>query len=812
MIFFKTVKSGVRHLLSQKLNSTVHITGLALGITVCLLISLFIKYELSFDTDHPYSSRTFRVNEIWTDNGERNVEYSTQLPLAEELRRTVSGLDHVAFAQPVFNAVIDIKPDKRFQQTYILFTDPVFLDVFSVDVIKGKGHETLRTPYHALISESTAKKFFGSEDPVGKTFTFRSRFEITVGGVFRDIPSNTHLPANILLSYVPDEGYLTVEPNAWNYTSGNQTYVVLPEGYDKNILLSNLKKIADVKINSNPEVPKFVRTDYELIPLTEIHFDLESGSLWIAAFHESWLWFFGAVALSVLLLACINFVNLSAAQSLTRAKEVGVRKSIGAGKGNLLLQFLGEAWILAAIAGVIAVGATELSLPFMNDLLETKIEFEFLNSADLFLPIVGGIFLVGLMAGIYPAWIIAKFSPAVSLRSGFNFHGNSSSGFVKRALIVIQFTISAGMLIALVLISQQVDFIRSMNLGFNKQNMIIAKLGGRGESAVFSHELEKIADIEGWSYSTSSASAERHWGTLISKTNGSDPDRQGVTTILGDENYAKLYGFRLLAGRSPIASDTNFISSKVPEDQMVMKALVNEKLLDALDLGTPDEAIGKHFWFGMGNGDIEVIGVVADFNTRSVHEPVKPTIIGQERSTYSYVNIRLRAGSDMASSITAIEAAWRVAYPEGVFSSNFLDDQIDNFYKAETRINTLFKVFTGMAMLISCLGLWGLITFTAQQKLKEISIRKVLGARASSIVILLSRDFIVMVLGALIIASPLVYYGVSQWLSGFAFRIPIGWSAFATAGIVSLGLAFVTVGVQALKAWFMNPASILKSE
>ncbi|HMJ68793.1 MAG TPA: FtsX-like permease family protein [Cyclobacteriaceae bacterium] len=812
MVFLRTLKSGLRHLLSQKLNSLVHVAGLSLGMTVCLLIGLFIRFETSFDSYHPHASRTYRINQAWTDNGDVNDHYSTPIPLAEVLRKDVSGLEYVAFGQPAWNTIIDL-PGKRLQQENILITDPTFLDVFSADVVKGDGHQTLRTPYHALLTESTAKKFFGTEDPIGKTFRFKSKYDITVGGIIRDLPANTHLPATMLLSYVADEDYLGAGPDAWTYTAGNATFVVLPDGYDQSLLLAQLKKIADARINSNPEVPKFVRTDFVLLPLADIHFDAKSqGSAWVPAFSSTWLWFFGAIGIAVLTLACINFVNLSTAQALTRAREVGVRKSIGADRTNLLLQFLGESWMLAGVSSIIAIGAVEFSLPYMNTLLETGIKFELTGSPELMLSLAGAVVIIGLLAGIYPAWVITKFNPAMSLRSGFNVQGESGGSWLKRSLIVTQFTISAGLLIALVLISQQVDFVRTMSLGFNKDNMLIIQTGDRGTSATFDHELEKIPAVDKWSYSTSSASAEGHWGTIMSKTNGNDPARQPVTSIYADENYCELYGFKLIAGDYPVASDTNLISDRLPDDQKLMKAVVNEKLIDALDLGTPDEAVGKHFWFGMGNGDVEITGVVGNFNTLSAREAIKPTIIGQLPPVYRYANIRIQKGADVPSMIASIEKAWKMAYPDGVFAYNFLDQQIDNFYKAEDRIYTLFKVFSGLAMLISCLGLWGLITFAAQRRMKEIGIRKVLGATATSLMVLLSRDFFFMVLASLVIATPLVYYGISQWLNDFAFKISIGWQAFAVAGVTSLVLALMTVGIQALRATFTNPASILKSE
>lgn len=779
--------------------------------TVCLLIALFIRFETSFDNYHPNASRIFRINQVMTDNGERHARFATPLPLPEVLRKEVSGLDQIAFAQPAWNVIIDL-PDRRFQQNNVMFTDAAFLDVFAVELVKGKGHETLRTPYQALLTESTAKKFFGTEDPIGKTFRFKSRYDITVGGVIRDLPANTHLSATVLLSFVPDQRFLGVGPDAWEYTTGNATFVVLPEAYDQNILPARLKKIADERMNANSD-RQGVRKDFELIALKDIHFDAASqGSEWVPPFNVTWLWFFGAIGIAVLTLACINFVNLSTAQALTRAREVGVRKSIGAGRANLLLQFLGESWMLAGVSGIIAVGATELTLPYMNTMLEKGIRFDLLSSPELFISLMSGILIVGMMAGLYPAWIITRLNPAVSLRSGFNVQGEAGSSWLKRSLVVVQFTISAGLLITLAIISQQVAFIRNMNLGFNKDNMVITPNSRGGDAQVYANELAKIPGVSGWSFSTSTASASMHWGTDMSNTDANDPGRQPVTSIFADVNYGPLYGFKLLAGNYPVYADTSLISDSVPDDRKLMRAVVNEKLVDALQLGTPEEAVGKHFWFGMGNGDIEITGVVGNFNTVSAHEAIQPTLIGQLPGNYNYTNIRLEPGADVSASVAAIEAAWKKAYPDGVFNYSFLDQQIANFYNAETRIYNLFKIFAGLAMLISCLGLWGLITFTAQRRMKEIGIRKVLGATASSLIVLLSREFLFMVVAALMIASPLVYMGISQWLNGFAFKIPIGWQAFVLAGVVSFSLALLTVGIQALRATFTNPASILKSE
>lgn len=813
MIFLRTLKSGLRHLLSQKLNSAVHIAGLSLGMTVCLLIGMFIRFQTSFDTYHPNADRTYTINMAWTEAGNRQVNYSTPLPLFDALRQHSSGLEHIAFAHPMDRNLIDIAPDKRFEQEYVMISDPAFFDVFKVEVVKGKGRETLGAPYQALITESTARKFFGDEDPIGKTFRYRSRYDYTVGGVIQDMPANTHLPATMILSFVAENAMFNGDLTMWMNTSGTTTYFVAPEGYGLSTLQAQLDRFCEEHINNDPNLPKFVKASFEIAPMLDIHFAAETGgSCWVPAFNTVWLWFFGSIGAAVLVLACINFINLSTAQALTRAKEVGVRKSIGAGRSNLLMQFLGESWILAAVAGVIAVGATELSLPFVNTLLETGIQSEFTTSPIILITLITGILLVGLMAGIYPAWIITRFSAATSLRSGFNTQGDRGSSWLRRSLVVIQFTVSAGLLIALALISQQVEFIRSKDLGFDRDNILVVKMGKRGESPVFANELEKIPGIESWSFCSAGPTSEDHWGTQMSATNRDDPNRKSVTLILADEAYAKLYNLDLLAGRYHIPSDTNFISDRLPADQMVMKAVVNETVIHELGISTPEEAIGRHFWFGMGNGDIEIVGVVGDFNTRSLHEAMRPAIIGQLPAAYNHVSVKFTKGSNIPQTIASIEAAWKLSYPNGVFAFNFLNDQIDQFYKSEARIFDLFKIFSGLAMLISCLGLWGLITLTAQKRMKEIGIRKVLGATAPSLMVLLSKDFVYMVLAALVIAGPLVHYGITQWLNAFAFKVPIGWQAFALAGLASLGLALITVGFQALRAAFTNPASILKSE
>jgi putative ABC transport system permease protein len=808
MMAINTFRIALRHLRKQKLNTALHITGLTLGMSVCLLIALFIQYELSFDTFHKKADRTYRVNSVWTNSGRKDFHFSTPVPMADALRRNVPGLDGVALAHPQAPEIIEINPEKKFLQSDIMLTTPELADIFTFEAIRGDVKKSLAKPYTAVITESTAKKFFGNDDPVGKTFRYKNQFEITVGCLIRDLPGNTHLPASMLLSYIPDPRFFGTDVDNWNFVMGTSTFVVVPPGYDMDLLQTALNGFADKHINSSQWLPKDLRAAFDLQPLKNVHFQQEygGGGQTVKAINTRWLWFFGSIGLAVLIIACINFMNLSTAQALTRAREVGVRKAIGAQKGQLLAQFIIEAWILAAVSGVLALIITGTSLPSINTLIGKKIPFSIMESPTMALWVVAGVVVVGILAGFYPAWIITKFNPVNTLKSGLPATGVYGSTWMRKSLMVVQFSISTGLLISVLLISEQLDFLRNKDLGFDKENILNVRVQNPGQS-LFANELAKLPQVKDLSFATATPSNEGHWSTIMSLTNGDDPNRKDVTLIMGDDHFCTLYDLDLLAGRFLLASDTNQVANAP-----VMKAVVNETLVRALAFKSNDDALAKKFWIGMDGGDVEIVGVVKDFNTGSLHQVVQPALITQNPDVYGQVGIRIVANADYASTIAAIESAWKKIYPDGVFEYKFLDEQIDAFYKEETRLHQLFRIFSGLAMLISCLGLWGLSVFTAQQRTKEIGIRKVLGASVNTIVVLLSKDFFVMAVIALVVSSPVAWYFMNDWLTGFAFRIDIGWHVFAVAGILCTGIALLTISSNALKAALANPAESLRTE
>lgn len=800
----------LRHLSRQKLNTALHIIGLTLGLSVCLVIGLFLRYELSFDNYHNNADRIYRVNSVWIENENTNYHYSTPMPLAEALRNEVTGLEKVTRAHPVSNAIIEANHNK-FLQNNILIIDPEFAEIFKLEPVKGDLRKALSKPYQAVLTEATAKKFFGTEEAVGKSFRFKNEFDIEVAAVVHDLPSNTHLPATLFLSYVPNQSFLGQQVDAWTFVSGTSTFILVPEGTTPDFS-KQLRKIADTHINSIPDMPPFFKSDFDLQPLSAVHFDARygGGGNWVQAVNTSWLWFFAGIGLMVLILACINFVNLSTAQALTRAKETGIRKSVGAAKGHLVFLFLSEAWTLVATSAILAIAIAQLSLPFINTLLEKGIALQLLDSPGVLMTLAAGVFVVGLLAGLYPAFVISRFNPIASLKGTFRT-GDYGSSWLRKALVVSQFTISAGLLIVVILIAQQVNYLRSRNLGFNKENIILTELRGAQKVPAFTAELSRIPQVKDFTFQTGAPSPES-WATVMTKTNENDPNRKDLTLLFGDEHYCTLYGFKLLSGRFPIASDTNSVSGQIPEAEQVAKVVVNEELVRALDLKSNEDALGKNFWMGMGPGKAEIVGVVANFNTNSLHSAIRPTVISSRPNVYGQAGIKIEANTSLPEALDAIKAAWEKVYPDGVFEFKFLDQEIDAMYKQEARLYTLFKVFAGLAMLISCLGLWGLATYSAQQRTKEIGIRKVLGASVNAMVVLLSREFIVMVAIALAISAPVAYYGMNNWLQTFAFRISIGWQVFIIAGVASLLIALLTVSFQAIKAARSNPVESLRNE
>lgn len=802
----------LRRLWRQKLHTFSHLLGLTLGISVCLLIGLFLHHELSFDTYHEKADRIYRVNQIWEEaSGEKDLDYSTPAPLATALREEVPSLEQVVTVFPQSETMIEVSPNKRYMQEGMLLTEASFLDVFKVEVLEGNAYEALRQPDQTLLTLSTARKFFGDENPIGKTLKMDGDRMLTVTGIIKDFPSNTHLPASMLASYVPSKEYLGFNPNSWMMTFGASTYVVLEKGADIASLEAPINAIYDK--NFNDKYSEFGTSNGSLQALSDIHFETQynSGGKWVKATNPKWLWFFGIIGLIVLALACINFINLSTAQSLSRAKEVGVRKAIGAAKRQLILQFLNEAALLIFCSTLLALTITFFVLPSINTLLDKSIDFAVLFSPIGIIVLLVFMLLTSLLTGLYPAWLIAKFQPALSLKTARDA-GDGRTSFFRKFLITTQFAVSGAMLIALLFVAQQMKFFYQKNLGFDKENIVTFEVPDSEKINVLSNELRQVKGVKSLSFNSSVPSALSRSGTVMHKEDYMAEDSEDVSLIFGDAQYSEVFDLQLKAGRYYKDADTTAISEQLADDQLFPKVLVNEQLLEAMNFGTPEQALGERFKIGWNDWQPEIVGVVENFVTSSLHESIKPSIIFQVPDFLDQVSIKLYANTDLPTTLNDIRMIWEQNFPDQIYDYQFLDEQIEAYYESESLLFSFFKLFATLAMLISCIGLWGLATHAAIQRNKEIGIRKVLGASVTNVVTLLAKDFVKLVIIALLIAIPITWYLVQQWLQNFAYAIEIQWWVFALASLIAIGIALLTVSFQSLRAALANPVKSLRSE
>jgi len=788
----------------QKANTALHIIGLTLGLSVCLLTGLYLRYELTFDAQ--YQNRIYRINSIWTEGNNKSMQYATPIPLAEAMRTELAGEIKVAIARPEFESIVALNSQKLFKQNRVMIVEPEFIDIFNVEVIRGRS---FNGPYQAMLTESTARKFYGDEDPIGKTFRYRNEFNITVSGIIQDFAPNTSLPASMVLSFASNAKFLNngdewrFGSTVWASSISACTFVALAEKDDPAVMEARLNELADKYINIGKK-NNINGCEFKLQPLRDIHFDPNGfgGGPWVNATDTSWLWFIGTIGILVLLLACINFLNLSTAQTIRRTREVGVRKCVGAGRSQLIFQFLSEAWILAGISAILSIVIAKTAVQPMNQLLEKGISFHLLQSLWLILFLVVGVSLTGLLAGLYPAWIISRVNATAALKGHSTMTGQSGL-WVRKTLVTTQFAISASLLITVLLITRQVEFMRSQNPGFEKDNIVLIEIDSSNNTKSFAQAVRQLPQVKGISFSKEPPINDDHWWNSITKDKSELLESTAV--IFSDDEFYSLYGLRLLSGRIP-KSVERVQGAESPSNR---KVVVNERLLKVLGLGAPEIAVGKTFQWG---GETEIAGVVADFNFMPFQTGIYPLIMAQNPDLYKVAGIKIQSGSDIPKTIESLEHIWKKTCPNGVFEFRFLDDHIDRYYKGEVRLYTLFKFFAGMAILISCLGLWGLVTFGVQQRTKEIGIRKTLGASVHAILVLISRDFLWMIIGALVIASLVTKYLMEGWLQNFAYHIQIGWQTFLLAGISLVSIVIVTISFQTLKAALANPVKSLRSE
>lgn len=791
-------KIAIRHFLRYKSYSLINIVGLGLGIAAALLIGLYVSYEWSFDKYHPKADRVFRVvGEMHF--GEKVFHSATASSLLkEELMDNFAEVESAVRLAP-FGAIdrVKYKDEVFWGDTYAATGQEVF-DIFSLEWLEGRQEDALTAPFRVVLTRPLAEKYFGEGNAVGEVLEIEYNGEphqLEVAGVIGALPGNTHLEFDALVSYATREA---LAPSEANWTSLNRnTYVLLRRG-------SEAEELA-VKVNAHIEklVGKPVFYNHYLQPLWDIH--LNTLGLGIEADGDPRkLYLFGTIALLILLIGCINFVNLATARAAVRMKEIGLRKVLGAERRQLFRQFITEALLYSFLSALAAVGLANLALPFFNRLLDIQLSLQWWEEPRYLLALLGLIVFTGLLAGSYPAVYLSGFRP-IQLRSAWK--GNRQGGInLRKGLVAGQFLASVVLIASTLVVYRQMQYIRNLDLGFDKEQVVYLKL--RDENTAdqyerFRSEMENLPEITAAAVASSPIGEDfgAH-GFLLEGQSEKGPGMM-VNVLCVDEHYRQAMGLRLAAGRwfsADFATDA--------EEGFV----VNES---AARLFGWEEPVGQYLNRNGQKG--RVLGVVQDFNYEPLHQPIKPLVLYHTKREEEYAGahsllvLKLVPGN-MAESINAIRSKWNHLAADVPFDYQFMDETLAGLYEAEYRFGWLAGAFAVLAIFIACLGLLGLAAFSAQQRTKEVGIRKVLGATVASIIGLLSKDVLKLAAVSVLLASPLAWYAMNRWLEGFAYRIHIQWWMLALAGLAVMLAAFLTVSLQSLRVARGNPADALRSE
>lgn len=806
------LKIALRNLVRHKAFSTLNISGLAVGIASCLLLFTVVKYELSYEKFQTGYKQVYHI--ITQDKFPDGTTYTPGIPFPAldavrvEFPHVTTGALLASYGSQVTvlgNNSNNNNPDKKFiESTGFFFADPQFFQVFHYNWLVGSP-SVLQQPNVTVLTQKMAEKYFGVgpdnyRDAVGQFLKLDNAATVKVAGILENIPANTDFPIGIVTSFE------TAKANAatylyttdWGNTTSNfQLFMLLPS------------KVSPEKINA--ELAQFSKKHYDenggrrsvrlnfLQPLSEIHFDKRFGNFGDHVTSKSTLWTLSLIGLFIIIMACINFINLSTAQAVGRSKEVGIRKVLGSNRWQLFWQVMGETAFIVITSVVLAIGISELSLPYIKHIASIQEPLSLFNlQTILFVFVI--IILVTFLAGIYPALILSGFNPALALKNKIT---SATVGGIslRRGLVVTQFAISQILIIGTIIAISQMNFVHDADLGFNKEGVFIMNATGdsvtQSRQQAFKQKLLQIPGVQSVSFNSDPPSSDNGMGTNFAFNHRPD-EKFTLYLKFGDEDYFKTFGLQLIAGKQYEKSDT------------ANEIIINETLVKKLGLKNANDAVGKEIRLGRGKWK-PIVGVVKDFKTNSLREEIKPLLIAERKKLYYVTAVKLRT-SNILKTQAAIETAWNKFYPEYAYTSSYMEENISNFYQQEDQLSLLYKIFAGIAIFISCLGLYGLVSFMAVQRTKEIGIRKVLGASVQNIIYLFSKEFIILILIGFIVAIPVAYYMMNSWLQNFVFRIKITPGVFIIAVIVSIIIAWLAVGYKSIKAAIANPVKSLRSE
>lgn len=810
-MFKNYFKTAFRNVIRHKAISIINVCGLGVGIGAALIIFIVVKHELSYDR---FQKNYHSIYHIVTENKfSDGITYNPgiSVPALDALRADMPDITFGALfssygSQITVENTSSIATDKKFiENSGIFFCEPQFFKVFSYHWLAGNA-SVLNQPNQVVLTKSIAEKYFGSwQQAMGKILKMDNVITLQVSGIIQDPPANTDFPLRVLASYITLKdnqnlwglyGYST----AWGSTSSNfQVYMLMPLHVTTQYVNNQLAKFSNEHWVENLKA----RNSKEFIflqPSNQLHFDTRFNATFgdhITSMRT--LWTLSIIGIFILLMACINFINLSTAQAVSRSKEMGVRKVLGGSRLQLFRQIMSETIIIAVFAVIIALILAGLCLPYIKDMASIE------NPISLWqIPV--GIFLlmillsITFLSGFYPALVMSGFNPVTALKSKA-ISAKVGGISLRRSLIVIQFAISQALIVCTIVIVSQMEFIRHANMGFDTQGVLI--LNNAADSSAltrldaFKQALVQIPGVKSVSFNGDAPSSNNFWYTSFAYNFQPNASYQ-IFLKYADTGYFATYGIPLIAGKIFQPSDT------------INQVVINETLMHKLSVKNPEAIIGKPISFGDGKWHT-ITGVVADFHTSTMKVPIQPLVITTRKSFYSNTAIKLRTNNIPATQ-AAIQATWNKFFPEYAYNASFMDQNIKDFYKQDRQLSLLYKIFAALAIFISCLGLFGLVSLMAAQKTKEIGIRKVLGASVSQIVYMFSREFVVLVIVAFAIAAPIAFYLMHQWLNNFAYHTGLSWWIFGLTIALAGLIAIITVGIKAVRAALANPVEALRSE
>jgi predicted permease len=800
---YNYLKTALRSLIRNKSFTFINVIGLTIGIASCILIYSLISSEQSYDNFHKDSDRIYRVvSEIKNNDGVRYTP-GVPFPVAGALRIDFPDLEKVASilsADGLISVEDNKKNEKKFkEENSIYYAEPEFFEIFNFPWIIGNKN-TLNRPNSAVLSQAYAEKYFGDwKNAVGKNIKLDNKYIYKVEGIIKNVPANTDFPLQVVISYTSLKE-TDVHRNLDNWTSiqsNAYTFVKLPGG------LSSAGFNEELKVfNAKHKPAEYLNQGLILQPLSTIHFDERFGNYNYRVFSHELIIALSLIAVFLLLIACINFINLATAQAVNRSREVGVRKVLGGNRRQLSTQFLTETAVITFLAITLAYAIAEFVLPHLNNFLETSAGLSFFGDSNIIVFVFSIAVVVTFLSGFYPALVLSGFSPINVLKS--KIISRSGKGInLRRALVIFQFIIAQVLIVGTLIVISQMDYFRNASLGFNKDSVLLVPVPSDSLSTLKIDALKNrllhqpgITDV---SFSTFTPADDSRWGSDFQFDNSPERSTFGAELKWADADYFKTYDIRLATGKFYSESDT------------VREFVVNETFVKKLGIKNPEDILGKELNFWDGFHVAPIIGVVKDFHQSSFHQAQRPVVLSTWKEVYQLLNIKLRT-KQFQETITGINEIWSNTYPENLFEYQFLDEKIEGFYQKEQQLSVLYKIFAAIAIFISCLGLYGLVSFMAVQRTKEVGIRKVLGASASDIIYLFSKEFTILIGIAFVIAAPISYLIMQNWLEDFAFRIEISIWLFLLAIASSLIFAWITVGYHSIKAATANPVESLRYE